>query len=275
MLTNDLVAQYLGECRLRGLARSTTEQYRWALARLITHCPTLPRDGFDLLPVLGDNNLAPESRRDLLKCLRAFFGWCGRRYQLPNPCAGLEPIHRRSTIPRVLTVQEVRRLMSAALVERDRALILTILDCGLRVGEVAGLRRDNIRDGWLVVDGKVGQRRVPVSDELGSTLTVLGDGDHIWTGKKGALTRNGVVQAYQRMFQRAGIAGPKAGPHCLRHTFATMYLRAGGGVRQLQDILGHSRIDTTMIYVHLAGRVVLADHALYSPARTLGLMGQP
>ena len=270
MLTNDLVAQYLGECHLRGLARSTTEQYRWALTRLITHCPTPPRDGFDLLPVLGDNNLSPESRRDLLKCLRTFFGWCGRRHQLPNPCIGLEPIIRRRLLPRVLSRREVERLMAAALIERDRALLLVILDCGLRVGEVAGLMRDHIRDGWLVVDGKVGTRQVPVSDELCATLAVLGDREHIWTGKKGPLTRNGVVQAYQRMFGRAGITGPKAGPHCLRHTFATWYLRAGGGVRQLQDILGHSKIETTMIYVHLAGRDVQADHSRYSPARTMG-----
>ena len=43
-----------------------------------------------------------------------------------------------------------------------------------------------------------------------------------------------------------------AGPHALRHTFATNYIRAGGGVRQLQVILGHQRIETTMVYVHLA-----------------------
>ena len=270
MLTTDLVAQYLGECHLRGLAHSTIEQYRWALTRLINHCPTPPSEGFDLLPLLGDNNLAPESRRDLLKCLRTFFSWCGRRYQLPNPCIGLEPIIRRRLLPRVLSRREVERLMAAALTERDRALLLVILDCGLRVGEVAGLMRNHIRDGWLVVDGKVGTRRVPVSDDLGDRLAGMGSDDHIWTGQRGPLSRTGVVQAYKRMFGRAGITGPKAGPHTLRHTFATMYLRAGGGVRQLQDILGHSKIETTMIYVHLAGRDVQADHSRYSPARTMG-----
>ena len=270
MLTNDLVAQYLGECQLRGLARSTTEQYRWALTRLITHCPVPPQDGFDLLPVLGDNSLAPESRRDLLKCLRAFFGWCGRRYDMPNPCVGLEPIPRRRQLPRVLSRREVERLIAAALTDRDRALILVILDCGLRVGELANLRRQHIRDGWLVVDGKVGQRRVPVSDELRDTITALGQNEHIWMGQRGPLSRAGVVLAFKRMFARAGITGPKAGPHALRHTFATMYLRTGGGVRQLQDILGHTKIETTMIYVHLAGRDVRADHSQHSPARTMG-----
>ncbi len=110
MRTDDLITQYLGECNLRGLARSTTDQYRWALTRLASQCPKMPCDGFDLLPVLADDNLAPESRRDLLKCLRDSFGWCGRRYQLPNPCAELDPIPRRRQLPRVLSTREVERL---------------------------------------------------------------------------------------------------------------------------------------------------------------------
>ena len=58
----------------------------------------------------------------------------------------------------------------------------------------------------------------------------------------------------------------------MRHTFATGYICAAGVVRQLQVILGHQRIDTTMIYVHLAGQDVEADHALHSPARVMGLL---
>ena len=52
----------------------------------------------------------------------------------------------------------------------------------------------------------------------------------------------------------------------------TAYIRAGGGDRQLQSILGHQRIETTMIYVHLADQDVESDHALHSPARVMGLL---
>ena len=81
-------------------------------------------------------------------------------------------------------------------------------------------------------------------------LKGLGDGDHVWTGLKGPLTFHGVKLAYRRLFDRAGIQGPKKGAHTLRHTFATMWLRYGGGLRQLQTIMGHKHIETTMIYVH-------------------------
>ena len=103
-------------------------------------------------------------------------------------------------------------------------------------------------------------------------LLQLGEGEHIWIGQRGPLTTYGIKQVYRRLFLRAGIGGPKLGAHTLRHTFATMYLRTGGGTRQLQDILGHNKIETTMIYVHLAGNDVAEDHALHSPALTMGLL---
>ena len=97
---------------------------------------------------------------------------------------------------------------------------------------------------------------------------------HIWSGKQGPLGRDGVARVYRRLFLKAELTRPKAGPHALRHTFGTNYIRAVGGVRQLQAILGHQRIDTTMIYVHLAGQHVEADHALHSKARVMGLLGR-
>ena len=96
--------------------------------------------------------------------------------------------------------------------------------------------------------------------------------NHDWTGLKGSLTFHGVKLAYRRLFDRAGIRVPKKGAHTLRHTFATMWLRYGGGLRQLQAIMGHKHVETTMIYVHLAGRDVLVEHTRYSPVRTLGLV---
>ena len=87
-------------------------------------------------------------------------------------------------------------------------------------------------------------------------------GAFAWIGKQGKpLTHYGVKEVFLRLFEKAGIGGKKAGPYAIRHTFATWYLRNGGGVRQLQEILGHQSIETTMIYVHLAGLDIQADHA--------------
>ena len=269
MDTARLVAEYLAECNIRGLAAKTKEQYAWALVRLEKDCPTLPCTDVEVLTIVGDPALKLESRRDLLKSLRVFFRWAHRRHQLPNPCDGLQPLPRQQHLPRVLTEEEVTQLVAAADNARDRVLVL---DSGLRLGEVAGLRHADLRGQWLEVSGKVGMRQVPVSPEVMITLKGLGNGDHVWTGLKGPLTFHGVKLAYRRLFDRAGIRGPKKGAHTLRHTFATMWLRYGGGLRQLQTIMGHKHIETTMIYVHLAGHDVLVEHARYSPVRTLGLV---
>ncbi len=91
-----------------------------------------------------------------------------------------------------------------------------------------------------------------------------------WLGPAGArLTRSGVQQAFRRVLKRAGLTGPKLGPHCLRHTFGTEYVRSGGNPRMLQDILGHKNLETTMVYVQLAGEAVAQDHALHSPFKLL------
>ena len=271
-LTKDLVAQYMGECKARGLKASTLLQSQWALDRLAYHCPELPCSTLNLLPVFDQPGLGLESRRDLRKCLRTFFGWTGERHGIPDPCKSLGRFPKSGLLPRVLTTDELAKLLTAAEHPRDRALILIVLDCGLRLSEVAGLRKWGIRDGWLVVDGKSGVRQVPVSRELGALLRNLGRGEHVWMGRQGPLTRHGVQQAFKRMFARAGLGGRKAGPHAIRHTFATLYLRSGGGLHHLQRILGHRSIETTMIYVHLAGTDVAADHALHSPVHTMALM---
>ena len=273
--TADLVTKYLGECGARGLADSTIRQHQWALDRLVVHCPELPCGTPDILPVFDDPRLALESRKDLRKCLRTFFAWAGQRYGLEDPCAGLGRFPRSKHLPRVLTHDEVGQLISAATAKRDRVMLMTVLDTGLRVKEVAGLRRRSVRDGWLVVEAKGAVRQVPLSDEVATELLHLGKGDGVWIGKQGrTLTHHGVREVFLRLFERGGVGGKKAGPHALRHTFATWYLRNGGGVKQLQEILGHASIETTMIYVHLAGLDVQADHAAHSPVRNFGLMEQ-
>ena len=231
----------------------------------------LPSNGVELLPVLSDTELALESRRDLEKCLRTFFRWATKPYQVTNPTLDLHPLPYKIQLRRVLTRQEVLRLLSVAYTRRDRAMVLVIMDSRLRPGEVAGLQRNDLRDGWLTVYGKISARRVPVSPGVAAELDAIASGPHLWHRDGEPISFDGVKTVYRRLFQRAGIPGPKLGAHTLRHTFATMYLRAGGGVRQLQSILGHSKLETTMIYVHLADVDVQEDHARSSPVKTLAL----
>ena len=211
----------------------------------------------------------------------------------PNPSGLLGRIPKRRTLPRVLTGEEVHRLVDVASEpddevkhftgckvlknHRDKALVLTALDTGLRLGEIAGLQVADLQDGWLQVDGKTGERQVPVSPEVLDLIWLQVVGDDVWPSTKGGrLTRRGVQLVLSRLIEDAGIQrtrpGQRIGPHCLRHTFATWYIRRGGKVAVLKEILGHDKIETTMLYVTLAGVDVAADHAQYSPVGQLGLI---
>ena len=275
MKTSDAIADFLLECRARGLARGTIDQYLWALRRLEAECPEVPGRGRELLTVLGDPTLAPESRRDLVKCLRTFFQWCVRMDVLDfNPAGEIGALPYRRRIPRVLTNEEVRGLLSAAQSERDRIMVLLVMDCGIRLGELASLQHTSIRDNHLVVSGKVGDRMVPISQTVRARLEGQGDSVHIWMGQRGPLTRSGIQGVFKRLVRRAGIGTRKAGPHTLRHTFATTYIAGGGSVFALQQIMGHTRLATTQIYVTLAQSQVIADHAQHSPICTMNLANE-
>ena len=166
-------------------------------------------------------------------------------------------------------------------IRRDLLLVLLALDTGLRVGEIASMRKANLDGCYITVDGKVGHRAVVASPEICDALERIGDETHFWLGQRGPLTTFGVKQAYRSLFDRSGISAGKEknGGHCLRHTFAVNWLRAGGGLVHLQQMLGHSDLKSTMLYCFLAMADVQDAHLLHSPARRLGyvemLVNQP
>jgi len=272
IVTVQAVVEFLAECEARDLRPKTLAFYGWVLGKLRIVCRTLPPTRQQLLQVLTDKRLGPESRKDLRRGLNCFFGWCLRVHSVPNLLDELPAPPNRKTLPRVLTVDELRVVIGACVDAREWAIIALVMDTGLRLGEIASLTKRDLGTGHLRVRGKVGDRQVPVSTPVRELLLALGDGNHIWIGKQGPLTIHGVRMLFVRLLKRSGLTGAKLGPHVLRHTFGTFYVRAGGSVSVLQLILGHEELSTTMIYVHLAGSDVAADHAQHSPIRSLGLL---
>ena len=120
-------------------------------------------------------------------------------------------------------------------------------------------------DGVRVTGKGLKTRIVPISQALLAELHFFGGPEHLWVGALNRpLSRDGVKTAFRRIFDRAEI---KAGPHSLRHTFATTYLRRGGDLYHLSRILGHSNVRTTDIYLHLVSADLIEDHRRVSPVR--------
>ena len=151
-------------------------------------------------------------------------------------------------LPVFLTQQEVAKLIEAAPSKQSRLMIELLYSTGLRVSELVKLRYEDVNeDGTLrVKEGKGKKERVTVlpkrlMKELKGAGPVFG---------KGNMTTRNVQAIIKKTAERAGI-NKKVTPHKLRHSFATHLLEKGTDVRIIQELLGHSNLQTTQIYTHV------------------------
>ena len=274
--TAEAVESYLN--RLEGQkSRSpvTIQGYRTALEKLIAVTEWLPCTEDDVTKALMQGNMGKNTKAQTVRIYRRFFDDADRRYGVGNPARSIEGMTEDRPIPRILTDDELSRLVSAAqaLSHQDYLLVLIILDTGIRVGEVFDLRTDAIRDRWLYVNGKTGERPVPITPETAELLLAHAVNGVIWRGpRSGIMSKDSLRHRYRAIFEAAGITGKRCGPHTLRHTYATKYIEHGGNVVHLQQILGHKNISMTLRYVNLAGRAILESHQLYSLSIRMGLV---
>ena len=176
----------------------------------------------------------------------------------------------------MLTEDQIEALLAAATKPLQQALVALILDTGLRIGEVEDLTKENIRRSAgrmeVVVEGKVGERGVPVSPHVVEMLEALGDDVLIWKSRTGRRLRAGdLAKLVMRLMKRSGLTGKRLGPHTLRHTFATNFIINGGDVAVLKDLLGHRTIATTQKYVTLAAVHLHDAHRRFGLTAVMGL----
>ena len=273
MNTSAAIADFIADRKYRHLSHRTIEAYDWALAYLAAHVAQLPATRNQVRTLIaGQDHLAPVSRLDLWTRLRVFFNWCADEWDHPNPFHRLPPPKVPKQYPRVLRLDEIPRVLEAAATRRDRALIAVALDTGIRLGELASMLWAGVTRDSIEVTGKTGQRTVPTTEGVRQLLVGLGDAEHVWTGRQGPLTIWGVEQAIRKTMYRAGFHPPHSGPHTLRHTFGTEFIRRGGNPYTLQQLMGHSTISTSMLYVHMARVDLIEQHAKYSPMANLDLL---
>lgn len=169
------------------------------------------------------------------------------------------------SIPKYLEPKQVNKMLAACDRRtrtgcRDFAIVKLLARLGLRVGEVAALKLDDIdwRTGEIILKGKVNRLdRLPLPKDVGEALAVyLHRGRRVGTENRqvflrviaphGTLSSDGVKKVVVSAAQRAGLG--RVGPHRLRHTLATQMLRAGASLPEVGQVLRHTRNLTTAIY---------------------------
>lgn len=206
-----------------------------------------------------------------LSALRTFYRYLSREGIVEaNPFTLVRGPRQRPRLPRVLSFEEVRELLAAPssrspLGLRDRAIVELLYASGLRVGELVGLRLQDLRGREVRVLGKGGKERVAFLTRVARAALeeYLRHGrPHLLRGGRdpGVIFLNA---RGQRLSTRgvqvilARLAGElshrvRMSPHVLRHTFATHLLDGGADLRAVQELLGHASLATTQIYTHLS-----------------------
>jgi site-specific recombinase XerD len=277
------VELFLGAKAAEGASPRTIEWYRMILVRLVRstgHDRVV--DGIDPAELRAwlvelRATLAPVSVAGYVRTLRVFGNWLAAEGLAD--AAALRGLRRPRVPHKVIepvSDDVLRRLLAVASV-RDRAIVLLMLDTGLRVSEVAGLRLGDLRaDGTVKVNGKGSIERIT---PVGSTarqaivryLGQRGPGrldDALFLGRKGEISARGLQHMLRRLKGRVGVTG-RLSPHSLRHTFARSYLVNGGDVFSLQRMLGHTSLDMVKRYVALTDFDLVTRHASASPADRL------
>lgn len=269
--------------RTRGLREGTLDGYGRLVRRLVR--ATLGEDPIDPSRLSSDDvvgfvtamqaRFSPCSMKAVRTALRSLFrflrfeGLCDGQLEL----AVARVAHwRLSTLPRYLSDAELALLLgsldaSTPCGRRDRAIVLCLASLGLRPGELANLRLEDIdwRGGSVLVRERKTRHGavVPLPRDAGRAIVAYlceerpaTDERRLFVQHQGArrgqpLSGNTVSAVVVRALDRAGVQSPLAGAYVLRHTVASRLVRRGASLKEVADFLGHRSLDTTAIYAKL------------------------
>ena len=213
-----------------------------------------------------DRGLNNASRARKVATIRSFYKYLTNKAKLleVNPVQDLDSPRLKKTLPKYLNLEESLDLLDSVDGKnstRDYCILTLFLNCGLRISELVGLNKTDVRGDQLRVLGKGNKERMlflndacqkALADWLTErdTLTLVDQNALFVTLRnRRRITRAAVHKLVKKHLSAAGLDGYSS--HKLRHTAATLMLQNGVDVRTLQEVLGHDHLNTTQIYTHV------------------------
>ncbi|UPT77867.1 tyrosine-type recombinase/integrase [Sulfurovum sp. XGS-02] len=256
----------------KALDTLTISSYLGDLTQLeeVTQKTLTKLDTTDILKFLS----AFENKRTLnrkLSSINAFFDFCHkqdfRHEKIKIPMAKVP-----KNLPKYMSSEEILQGLknidrSKIMGLRDYALILFLYASGCRISEALSVQRSDIVDGWLKIRFAKGEKErivplAPIAVEALERYMQEQDmgSSYIWLNYTGAVLSR--ISAYKIVKKYLGVS-----PHVLRHSFASSLIIGGADLRVVQELLGHSSLETTQIYTHIQKQNLSETMNSYHPLK--------
>ena len=209
------------------------------------------------------NNCSKTTNRKLASIKRLFEYLYTNNKISSNPSKGIESASIKKRIPKYLTLDQSKQMLSNTINSdsqnkiRNYAITCIFLNCSLRVSELIysfifflAERHYKERTGYLnAITKEALQKYLDIRNTI---TTDKKNSDYLFLNKyKEKITTEGIRITLKKAYKKAGIDNNKYSTHTLRHTCATVLYRSGIDIKVIQELLGHTKVETTEIYTHL------------------------
>lgn len=285
MLINEVKDEFLSYLIVeRGDSKATIDNYSIDLDQFISFeenkdISLLKREDIsDFINYLSSKGLKTSSIIRRSTVIRLFYIYLNKEKLIDVPLTGLYLPKNEKHLPSVLSTDEVDALLDCfdltkEVEIRDKAMLETMYASGLRVSELLSLELGNINfvQGYIKTKGKGSKERIiPIGEFALEYLTLYIDKvrrcnvgyktKYVFLNKEGKpISRQYFWRKVKEYALRANIY-TEISPHTLRHSFATHLLENGANLREVQEMLGHSKIETTQIYTHISTKRIISAY---------------
>ena len=269
---HQLMKKYIEHCEAnKRLDKKTLKAYRIDLKQFSEYLPVTVIS--DITPELIENYIAmlnkkyqPKTVKRKIASIKAFFHFLEYKDLLPvNPFNKLQ-IHFREPVklPRTIPLHTIGIFLSTIYSYQRNAVIELLFSSGIRISELCALQPHhiNLYDGTILIHGK-GNKELRIQIANSSVLHILNEYynefyneiqncNYFFANQKGTPLSDQIVRRTINKYADLAAINLHITPHMFRHTFATSLLEANVDIRYIQEMLGHSSINITEIYTHVA-----------------------
>ena len=270
--------EFLDVKALEGCSKATIENYKFNLNKFLLGVGKEPTEiaTQDIRKYLADykreRGVSNTTLDNMRRVFQSFFTWMHREgYIIKDPCAAVNKIRADKIIKNPYSDEEMELMREAAKNLREKAIIEVLYSTGMRIGELEKLNKDDIDfvNGKAIVFGKGAKERevyfnVKAQLALKKYLENRNDtNEALFVGLQSPYNRL-KVSTYEKILRElGGRCGVHCHPHRFRRTCATILLNKGMPIQEVSKVLGHAKLETTLIYCEINQQSVAANHKKY------------